>query len=545
MTESKGIPNSLHQPPLGKLGYFLWPLLLLMLTLLLQYRNGAPDSDFGGHADEGAHVVTSLMVRDYLAGPLFHLQNPLHYAQDYYARFPKVALLHYPPGFYLVLGTWLLPFRTKGAILACCALITAIAGWLTFRLIRRSGVSAWGSVAGAVVFVLLPLVQTYTAIVMSDIMVVALSNLALLRLMDFLEHERARDALLFGLFAALTILTKAAGLYLALVPPLAILLSGRWQILRNRRLWLAPIPVIVLALPWMLISSRVTAKGMSSEPLKTYIAEAASFYPKAVVHELGWGACLLILLSIVLLPRIALGDSGRRIIWSVHWGVILGLLVFYIATPSGLDERYLLPLIPSVLALALMGAESFSRADNNVSSHSLARLSLGLCAAFLVLTLAWRPTGKSFRGEAAAVELAIANAAHHPNGTLSILVSGSANTEGAIVAAAALDPRHNSLKIVRAFKVLADADWMASDYKIKYQDGSSLLAYLDQDGIDDVILDSPGPASFPHEKLLAETLGANAPDSVGSSTFHLTRNFVTEHRGSKPGALLLFERSLH
>jgi len=484
-------------------------LVLFALAIFLQVQNGGFISDFGGHADEAAHVVTSLMVRDYLAGPVFHLQHPMHYAETYYDHFPKVALGHYPPGFYLLMGLWLLPMRTKTA------------GVLT-SLQSKKLLPLWGARACGLLFVLLPLVQTYTVIVMSDIMVVVLAILAIHSFQSFLNSGKLAPALCFGLLAALAILTKAAGLFLALVPPLSIALSGRWATLKNWRLWMAPAPVIVLALPWMAYSWKITADGLSSEPLRDYIHEAIPFYGQAMVRELSWVGLGLLGVSIV--ARFVKGKptNGQDASWAVHWATIGSLLVFYIMTPSGMDERYLLPLIPSALTLALYGAASLgallSAKRSNNSNPARWTWAACLIGASFLLACVWRPSGKLYTGAQICMDEAMAHCPANPI----FLVSGSANTEGALVAAAALTPNHQNVTVIRATKALATTDWMGRNYVSKFAQPAELLAYLTQSHVNCVIMDTPDVHStFPHEHQLAEALGNSNSSSPASPPFHL------------------------
>ena len=57
---------------------------LLGLVVALQMAGGAYASGFGGYPDEPAHVVTSLMVRDFIAGLDF--RHPLLLARRRSAR---------------------------------------------------------------------------------------------------------------------------------------------------------------------------------------------------------------------------------------------------------------------------------------------------------------------------------------------------------------------------------------------------------------------------------------------------------------------------
>ena len=78
----------------------------------LQWVNGAFISEFGGHSDEAAHYVTGLMVHDYVAA-LRQAQDPdppMKFAKEYYIHYPKVAMGHWPPFFYVVQTAWTLLF---------------------------------------------------------------------------------------------------------------------------------------------------------------------------------------------------------------------------------------------------------------------------------------------------------------------------------------------------------------------------------------------------------------------------------------------------
>jgi hypothetical protein len=53
---------------LGKAETFVALVVLLGLVVALEVAGGAYASSFGGYPDEPAHVVTSLMVQDFIAG---------------------------------------------------------------------------------------------------------------------------------------------------------------------------------------------------------------------------------------------------------------------------------------------------------------------------------------------------------------------------------------------------------------------------------------------------------------------------------------------
>jgi asparagine N-glycosylation enzyme membrane subunit Stt3 len=138
----------------------------LGLVVALQVAGGAYASGFGGYPDEPAHVVTSLMVRDFIAGLDF--RHPLQFAQEYYLHYPKVAIGHWPPVFYGALGVWFLIFdASRGTALIFIAVVAAATASIIYltgkRLIGRSA-----GVLAAALFVASPLVQESTARVMTE-----------------------------------------------------------------------------------------------------------------------------------------------------------------------------------------------------------------------------------------------------------------------------------------------------------------------------------------------------------------------------------------
>src|SRR2546423_1423416 len=82
--------------------------LLFAIAVGSQHLTGAYRGEFGSEPDEAAHFVTGLCVHDYVAAGF--PGNPLGYAKKYYEHYPKVALGHWPPFFYVVQTAWTLPF---------------------------------------------------------------------------------------------------------------------------------------------------------------------------------------------------------------------------------------------------------------------------------------------------------------------------------------------------------------------------------------------------------------------------------------------------
>jgi len=77
-------------------------LIILLVTLLLQWGSGAHSAALGAEPDEASHYVTGVMIRDYIARGL--PGNPVTFAKDFYIHYPRVAFGLWPPLFHLLSG---------------------------------------------------------------------------------------------------------------------------------------------------------------------------------------------------------------------------------------------------------------------------------------------------------------------------------------------------------------------------------------------------------------------------------------------------------
>jgi len=469
---------------------------LFLLSLGFQVHSGAWRSDFGGHADEAAHVVTSLMVRDYLAGGFLETPHPMRYAEDYYERFPRVAIGHYPPGFYLFNSMGLLPFRTGGTLLVLMNFLSAGAGLLLFFFGRRLLFRDVEAATIAALYVALPQTRTYTSLIMADLLLVVLSLMASLALVKFLQSGRARDALFFGVWAAGAILTKGSGVGLALLPPLALLFAGKGGLLFSRALWLAPVPVVLFALPWMLFTMGITSEGMQDSGLSDWLKLALPFFGQAMVREVGWVALAVIAGAAVLSGfRGVIRRSGASDGEAVLWALLVCGLAIPLLVPSGLDNRYLMPVIPSIL---LLGSASL-RALVTFPAGKWQPLVIVLFA-FTVLVESARPVLKLYTGASETIRLVIGleGAREKSGDLLQLLVVSNAAGEGAIIAAAALEPDFSGLQVVRGSKFLASSDWMGRGYQVAFQTPADLTKLLGDKGIGYLVIDEPGEDAPEH-----------------------------------------------
>lgn len=473
----------------------------LILNLVFITTRGAWESDLAGDPDEAAHAVTSLMLRDYLAGGW--KQPPMTFAQQYYADFPKVALGHYPPGYYLLAGAWMLPGASIPALFVLQAALGAALCAMLYRIVSKAG-GTWAGVASALLMSILPMGLKQIQLVMSDNLVVLLGLTAALIWRDYLNRPTARRSLGFGLVAAAAILTKGSAMGLCLIPPLATLLDGRLALLKRVSWWLCGLPVLLIAAPWMLYSSKITAEGMLHVSPVEFLPKAAAYYLKALPRALGWPLALLAPTSVLLMLWLGRGGRGKQTAQSAALAALVcGTLLIILLVPAGLTERYLLPAMPVLMAGVATATGMLWQPGSRSQKFAL----LAVMAAALPM-VGWpekRVSGFSASVERAGVPTkAISRQTHW-------LVASDPRGEGAVIAAAAFDcpqrsPSH--LRVYRGSKELSSSDWMGRGYLASFSTPRDLLEHLEHLNITRVFVDLSVPAGQrkEHERLLETAL---------------------------------------
>lgn len=500
---------------------------VVAFVLLFQTLTRVWTSDLGSDPDEPAHAVTSLMVRDYLVSGL--PQSPLPFAQRYYDTYPKVALGHYPPGYYGLGSLFLLAWRQPQVLLILQALLTGCLAVQVYALGKRM-LRDFPALIAALLTVSFPVTLKLTQLVMADIMLACLCLLAVECWARFLEAPKVKWAVLFGFAAAAAILTKGSGMALALVPVVSIALLKRWELLKKPAFWCAALPVAVLAGPWMLYSSKITKEGMVSEGVLAYARNAVEFYAFSLSSTFG------LMTVMVAVPGLALwlGWMKRKLRpdpWrSALLGLLLGTLLVMLLVPTGFSTRYFMPVVPVVALLAV------SFFEVNLAQTKLVRFGQGCLVMLLWLQI---PTFlvKNVSGYQTAVKTAL----EKPPAGDHWLVCADPRGEGAVIASAAFALPYESppvLTVHRGSKELSTADWLGRDYKPAFETSEALQGYLDQTGIKRVFVEllTAEDQLPPHEKLLLQTLRSN-PQWKQEQEHTLTRPYLTE-----PGTLRVFGR---
>jgi len=501
------------------------------LNLVLCSQSGALDSDLGGDPDEAAHAVTALMVRDYLVDGLG--QSPMQFARDYYEHFPRVALGHYPPFYYLVAGIFLIFWDSIKVLFVLQSLLMGLLAALTWLQGQRILPSCLAG-AAAVLGCLLPVGLKLTQHVMSDVMLAVLCLWAALVWADYLRAPSTKTSLFWGGIAAAAILTKGSGILLCALPPLATLLAGKWRLIRTFSWWCAAAPVALLAGPWMIYSTGISKEGMTDLTPMQYLVEAVPYYLESTPFIFGWGITALAFLGVgaglrqVLKFRIMSADSASLL------ALMVGTCIVLVLVPVGLTTRYMLTLVPLVMLASACGVQCLTR----FLPHRIALLAGPLIFMTAFYLVAGFPM-KDVHGFSEAVQMLSPEILDGSDE--SWLVSSDPRGEGAVIASAAFQSLKrvpSSLRVYRAGKELASSDWMGRGYKTSVDTPQALLELLDKKKITWIMLDLSVPEHQrrSHDHLLARVLDSSKEKWV------LAHEQPVKRRAGQIGRLLVYQR---
>lgn len=500
--------------------------LFFEIVVMIQSFTGAYRAEFGSEPDEAAHYITGLMMRDYIAHGF--PGSPMDFAKDYYEHYPKVALGHWPPMFYIIQSAWTLIFSpSRLSIMLLMAVLTAGAAMILFSFLRAK-FGVWKGLAGTLLFLYLPLVQQFASTVMTEIPMTLLLLAAAIFWARFLETSRVKYSVLFGLVAAVAILVKFSGFSLALVPLFSLLLTRRFSLLKTRAFWASAIVVAVIAGPWTIATLKFAREGMAGESVGwSFTHVAIPYYASKLAQMSGFTMLLASLIGLAFtLARRSLMTSADAALGALF----ISIVVFHMLVPTGFEARHLIPAAPALIYFAWTGADWMATqlTSPRLSLLKASAIVFAFLALVFVLTVFHIPR-KGFSGFGTVADSIIKTSP--PESTL--LVASDARGEGMFISEVAMREKRPGHFVQRASKKLAASTWEGGAYHltyakkmgdkngVEYSTSDQLASLLKNDSIEYVVLDQslPKENQTKHLELLRAALEQHPSD------FRLVQNF--------------------
>jgi hypothetical protein len=332
------------------------PLIVTLVLAASFILPGIARGEFHLNIDEAYHATTGLYFADFFRD--LPLRHPVQYTYEYYAQYPALGFVHWPPLFHTVEGVMFLVLGPSVIAARLTIFLFALFGlsfW--FKLVREID-NEWTAAVSTLVLAALPSLLLYEKAVMLEVPSLSLCFAATYCWVRYLKGN-SRFAYWFGLLAGLALLAKQQSVYLAPACLLTLLLEGKWRWLL-RRATLAALGICCLvAGPFYLVSLGVDTKSIRANVLHGVekVAHPFAYYSILLPHGLGVPLLVLSLLGIATWfwwrrP----GSSPIMLAWLVGWYATFT----FIQTKT---ERYIVYWLPAFVyfAIAPLTARSLPR----------------------------------------------------------------------------------------------------------------------------------------------------------------------------------------
>lgn len=501
-----------------------------VIAFLLQWGAGCYRTELSGYPDEPAHLITGLMIHDYIISGKG--TSPLHFAENYYLHYPKVGFGMWPPLFHLTEATWfLIAPPSKASAFALQALIIGLlAASLGMLAVNRFG---WliGISAGAA-FIALPNVQGFTAMIMADNLMALLGFWAMMAFVAYLGNGRIRTAILFGALMGLALMTKSNAAALAIMPVVALILLRDYRRIVSRAMILAAITAAAIAVPWELLVIRLWTSTVPSNSYSVqYLLHMLVTHVRMYVSNPG--PVIFALAAVGVVVKVILPYRRRSIepLWAAAAGLIVALFLFGFA-PLPAEPRYHVASWAAMTLFAAAGASwiaGLSWAPSLSQRWKIAIVTAVAAVVYLATTFSV-PSRRSF-GFIDTAKAVVGNPAYRD---AVILVSSENFGEGMFITEVALREPRPSHYVLRASKMLSRSRWDLNDYQLLYPTPQAMSDFLKSIPVRLLVIDNtPGPVNTPDHQILKTMVKQYSQDwkLVGSYP-------QTGASGSQPGILL-------
>lgn len=325
-----------------------WALVLVCVALLFAQ---APHGGAFYWSDSPRHALNGVFVMDLIKA--MPIDDPTGYAYRYYAQYPALTILFYPPLFYAISA----PFYAVLGVSHETALLVVAIHYLALGLgcwrLARYWLPAAPSLAFAVLVLWLPEVAFWGRQVMLEVPAFAFLVWSAVAVMAYLRDGSPRWLYLGAALLVLGMYTKISVAYMGVVYAVLIAQRDGWASLRNRHHWWVAGLSVVGLLPLAVLTLKFGQANMQSVTgVADAVASRASWqgwvwYLQQIPSQAGWPLTLLGLAGAIM-------AAWRRIPGLGLWwlGFAVGYLFF-----SSIDlkeARHSVFLLPSVVFFAVL-----------------------------------------------------------------------------------------------------------------------------------------------------------------------------------------------
>jgi hypothetical protein len=427
------------------------------------------------------------------------LRHPVAYAYRYYAQYPAVALVHWPPFFYVVEG---LSFLTLGpgvvAARVSVLLFLALLLYQWFRLVEELQ-NSFTAVIATFILATIPLMLVFEKAVMLEIPSLALGVATIRAWIHYLDDGRRTSLMKCTLWASAALMCKQTSIYIFVFCLLSVAARWQWERIWNRKMWLAIAILAVLAGPFyalMLMSHGASvARDLGSHQLSGI--QRFAYYFKSLPHTFSIPLLCLSVLGFAISRR---WNRRGQTVLMLSW-IAAGYITFTLFGQS--EARFAIywfpPLVYFAAGLLTQGFQTpWMRRPMQVFA----------CILALAMTVhAWSFERPYIAGYQTAAARLVGN---YDSGI--VLFDGKV-PGNFVFFMRSLDPRRQFLVLRKSLYVNDVRRNENSEELLHRQD--ELLDLFKNDGIRFAVVSENTPLDFPAQTVLREILQANQFQLLG------------------------------
>jgi hypothetical protein len=278
-----------------------WFLLAAAIALVcLMAARDIHTGEFDYNVDEAQHAVTGLFMADALRD--LPLRHPVQYAYRYYAQYPAVAILHWPPLFYVFEGMSFMLFGASVVSARVTVILFAVVLLYEWFLLVEELQDSYTAGICTAVLGLLPMMLVFEKTIMLEIPSLALGVAAIRHWIRYLGQGRKSSLYAFGLWLAAALLCKQTSVYLLVFCLLTVIVTKKWDRIFRRDMLVVAGLVAVLAGPFLalmlFLQGNAVANDLGSHRMSGF--ERASYYIRTLPATFSPALLALAVLGILL-----------------------------------------------------------------------------------------------------------------------------------------------------------------------------------------------------------------------------------------------------
>jgi 4-amino-4-deoxy-L-arabinose transferase-like glycosyltransferase len=329
-----------------------WALVLLSVVLLFAQ---APHGGAFFWSDSPRHALNGVFVMDLIKA--MPLDDPAGYAYRYYAQYPALTILFYPPLFYAISA----PFYAVFGVSHETALLVVALHYLALGLgcwrLARFWLPAAPSLAFAVLVLWLPEVAFWGRQVMLEVPAFAFLVWSAVAVMAYLRGGHVRWLYLGAALLVLGMYTKISVAYMGVVYAALIAQRDGWAVLRNRHHWWVAALAVVGLVPLAVLTLKF---GQANVQSVTGVADAVAsrvswqgwvWYLQQIPSQVGWPLVVLALVGAGL-------AAWRRQPGLGLWWLSFAVGYLFFSSIDLKEARHSVFLLPSVVFFAVLALQT-------------------------------------------------------------------------------------------------------------------------------------------------------------------------------------------